>query len=146
MVKRAVASKWVKTSYFFICEMLSLGSGCSYVKRLWACEQGKSLKHRGYACIIDIHLLTLSKLWGRFPQLQNRFNKKNRTQSVFMLQRWIAYQNIAERIKNKSSALDFSFSALFFFNMDLKSKNGRKTTNFSIFLLKGSWKKNSDLI
>ena len=65
-----------------------------------------------------------------------RFIQKNGTQSVFTLHKWLAYRNIAERIRNKNSALDFSFSALIFFNMDLKSKNGRKTTKFSIFLLK----------
>ena len=107
-------------------------------------------QNRVYVCIIGFHSFTLSKLWRRFSQLfvfsKIRFIKKNRTQSVFMLQKWLAYQNIAKRITNNSSDLDFSFSALFFFNMDLKSKNCRKTTNFSIFLLKASWKKNSDLI
>jgi len=89
---------------------------------------------------------SLKAFFSAFCFSKIRFIKKNRTQSLFMLQKWLAYQNIAERIRNKNSALDFSFSALIFFNMDLKSKNGRKTTNFSIFLLKGSWKKNSDLI
>ena len=92
----------------------------------------------GYACIIGIHLFTLSKLWGRFSQLHNRFIKKNRAQAVFMLRRWIAYQNIAERIRNRSSFLDFSFSALFFFcNMDLKSISCRKIIDFSFFLSEG---------
>ena len=44
-----------------------------------------------------------------------RLFKNYRTQSVFVLQTRIVYQNIAERIRNKRSALDFSFSAPFFF-------------------------------
>ena len=85
---------------------------CQKIMSLWAREPPQT---GGYGCIISIHLFTLSKLWGRFSQLQNRFLKRNRAQSVFMLQRWFAYENIVERIRNRSSALDFSFSSLFFF-------------------------------
>ena len=109
------------------------------ISRVWLITSQKimSLQAReppqngGYACIIGFHLFTLSKLWGRFSQLQNRFIKNNRTQSVFMLQKWLTYQNIAERITNNSSALDFLFSASVFCNMDLKSNICRKTTDFS---------------
>ena len=125
----------------FFGESLSLGSRWSLVKKYEPASTG-TLHNGGYACIIAIYLFNLSKLWWRFSQLQNWFIKKNRTHSVFLLQSWLAYQNIAERIKNKNSALDFSFSSLFFFcNMDLKSNNFRKTTDLIFFYSKAHEKK-----
>ena len=44
VLKWAVTSKWVKMWYFFIGEKLTLGSGWSHVKRLWACEHGNPPK------------------------------------------------------------------------------------------------------
>ena len=67
----AVALKWVKMAYFFNGKKLSLGSGWSHVKRLWACEHGNPppQKNWGNAFIIVIHSFTLSKLWGCFSKL-----------------------------------------------------------------------------
>ena len=127
-------SKWVEMSYFFNGGKLSLGSGWSHVKRIWACEHGKPPKW-GVCMYYRYSFVHFFKILGRFSQLQNRFIKNNRTQSAFMLQRWLAYKNIAERIRNRKSALYFSFSALFFCNIDLKSNNIRKITDFSFFLL-----------
>ena len=112
---------------------------------LFTCQKNMSLQARqppklGYACIIGFHWFTFSKLWGRFSQLQNRFIKNNRTHSVFMLQSWLAYQNIAERIRNRRSALDFSLSALFFVKWTWSRKIVEKITNFSFYLLEGLWK------
>ena len=113
-LKKAVASKWVKMWYFLLAKSYLKGLVNHMSKHYEPAITGASPK-KGYACNLDIHLCTLSKFWGRFSQLQNSFTKKNRTQSVFMLQRWIAYKNIAEGIRNRNWALDFSFSAMFFF-------------------------------
>ena len=64
-----------------------------------------------------------------------------------MLKTKIAFQNIAERTKNKTSPLDFSFLALFFFcNIDLKSNNCRKKHGIQYFSIRKIMKNNSDLI
>ena len=100
--------------------------------RVWliAYQKIMSLRTRELSQIVGIHRLNLSKLWGYFSQLLvfsiTGLLKRIKTLSVFMLQRWLAYQNVSKRIRNKQSALDFSFSAQFFFcNMDLNSNDCR---------------------
>ena len=79
---------------------------------------------------------TLGAFFSAFNFSKNRFIKKYRSESVFMLQRWFAYQHLAERRRNMSSALDFSFSAMFFFcKKNMKSNNCRKKKDFSFFFL-----------
>ena len=137
--------------FLFICEKLSLGSDWSGVKRLWACEHKNSppspKKKQGYACIWGIHRFTLSKFWGRFSQLlvfyKIRFIENSRTQSVFMLQRCLANQNIAERIRKKTQLWIFHFQH-FFCNMNLKSNICRKKWT-SVFSIRRLVKNNSHL-
>ena len=93
--------------------------------RVWliTCQKIMNLRVRkppqnwGYAYIIGFHKFSLSKLWGRFFQLSvfpnKRFIKKNRTQSVFMLQGWLTYQNKAELIKKKAQLWIFHSQHLF---------------------------------
>ena len=71
---------------------------------------------------------------------ENRSIKKNRTQSDFMLRRWLAHQYIAESIRNRSSALDFSFPALLLCKMDLKSNKCRKKRISDFSNKKSLWK------
>ena len=75
--------------------------------------------------------------------------EKNRTRSVFMLQRWLAYQKKVESIRNKLPDLDFLFSPYLSCNMDLKSDNfceKCQKLDFTFFLLDGSWKKSQTKI
>ena len=92
----------------FFCEKLSLGFSWLHIKRLCGCEHGKPPE------IESIHTLHLLRLWGRFSRL-SVFSKLNLLKKVELSQRWLAYQNRAERIRNKRLAPDFSFSAPFFF-------------------------------
>ena len=101
--------------------------------------------------IACIHRLNKSKFCGRSSHLLGfsgfSFFKTNKTQSVLILQKWIANQNVFERIKNKQSTAEFSFSASVFRNMDLKSANFRKKmpqTGFHFFPFRRLLKYNSD--
>ena len=140
-----VASEWVIMSYFFYWRNVIFRVWLIPCQRIMNLRAWKLPQNWGYACIIGIHRFTLSKLWGRFSQLsvfpKNRFIKNDRTKYVFMLQIWLAYQNLDERIRNKNSALDFTFSAQFFLYGPEVEKNG-----FQFFSIRRLTKKNSDII
>ena len=82
-LKEAVASKWVKTSYFFYWRKIILRVWLITCQKILRLRAREPLPNGGYACIIGVHLFILSKLWGHFSQLQNRCSKKNITQSFF---------------------------------------------------------------
>ena len=134
----AVASKWVKMSYFIYRRKVTFRVWlitCENIISLWPGEPPK-LGVCMYYRYSKVHFAKIMRaFFSALSFSKKRFIKKKRAQSVFMLQRWLANENIAERIMNKNSALDCSFTALFICNIGLNRKIfEKKKLDLSMFL------------
>ena len=94
--------------------------------------------------IVCMHRYKFRKLWGLFSQLSTFLSffcvQKSRTRSVFMLQRWFAYQNEGKSTWKRLSFLDFSFFVLVFCNWDLyfeKFMKNPQKLDFIFFIFEG---------
>ena len=148
---RGLLDKFGSSFVFFIGEKVIFTFRLITWQKIMNLRAQELPKSRGYTFIIGIHrLFTLSKLWGHSYQLlvlpKLGLLKRTELSQVYATEITRISKYSWKDREQKLSCRFLIFTTVFFCNGDLKSKNGKKITVLTFFLLEGLWKNNSDLI